>query len=127
MMRDEKEVSQKLLLLYNRTLQEFREKREKRCHSNCIFNRNGICTNLGRNKSSIYTCADDSTAKKCPVFENKHSDDHESDFNEIVSDPAMCGRIYPKMAILAWVLNGKPLDSVSRWERIKRFFKEIFE
>lgn len=122
-MRNESEIKQKVTELCDKHLQE--RKAQYLCQSflNCKYNERcrikqhgavGICHNedvLKKSRRAIYLCDDDKTAQKCKNYECKNTPESvEADFNEIIREPSKVGREYPKLAVLIWVLQQKPIE-----------------
>jgi len=108
-----------------------------RSPANCAFNEkarihgNGsidICL-LDEKKhsvgSGIFVCDSDDICEKCNFYICKNTEESvEKDFNDIIRNPSVCGKEYPKLAILLWVLEGdcrKP----KLIERIKSMIQRI--
>lgn len=57
--------------------------------------------------SGVFVCEDD-ICIKCPFFKCKNTEESVLfDFNKILRNPSLCGKEYPKLAILLWVLEGE--------------------
>lgn len=119
-MRSAQEVAEKLKILCDRRLAERMDKFLSVCHLNCAHNvryrvrgqgQVGFCMNDELRLSSrrkVIICDDKQTAHKCKFYKlAKTAEDVESDFREILRDPARCGQEYPKIAVLLWVLQGR--------------------
>lgn len=85
----------------------------------------GVCTEESIKKSvnsGIFVCDDMETCLNCFKYQNKHSEKSvEEDFNKVIRNPSLCGKEYPKLATLMWVLEGKVKKGIFR--KIIEWFK----
>jgi hypothetical protein len=57
--------------------------------------------------SGIFVCDSDEICEKCNFYSCKNTEESvEKEFNNIIRNPSVCGKEYPKLAILLWVLEG---------------------
>ncbi len=128
-MRSKEEVKAKFDDLYRRRLSQRREEFLKRTHLNCKHNvklrvkgigKCGFCRNpevLRRTKGAPFVCDEEEKAQRCKLYECINTPDAvKEDFEEILRNPARCGELYPKLAMMIWFLQ----DS-SRRNRLQRF------
>ena len=103
-------------------------------HLNCKHNcrhrvkgngRLGFCHSaevIEKSKSFVVVCNNKEMAEDCKYYECKNTEQSVlNDFNIILRDPSFCGKEYPKLAVLLWVLqeeNSKDKES----SRLRRFF-----
>ena len=119
-MKSEEEIAAKCKQLYEKILLERKQKFLAKNHLNCKFNvrhrvkQNGMvgfCTNesvTGETRRSFFVCNDEQVASCCQQYECLYTEEMvEKEFAELVADPARCGKEYPKLAVLIWVLHGK--------------------
>ena len=85
----------------------------------------GFCKNaqiIGENRNP-FVCDVEGTAKKCRLFECSNTPESvEEDFEKILRSPAICGEVYPKLAIMIWFLQ-----SSARVSRAKRFGNSVLD
>lgn len=118
-------------------MKERKRKSLLRSPSNCAFNEkirihgNGsteICL-LDEKKlsvgSGIFICDSEEICNKCKSYVCKNTEESiENEFRDIIRNPSVCGKEYPKLAILLWVLEGdcrKP----KLLERIKGIMRKV--
>lgn len=117
-MRNESDIALKYRELYAKYLAERRAKYLSKSHQNCYFNERhrvkqngmvGFCTNrevIEGTKRSFYVCNEEQTASVCPHFKSLHTEASvKQELDDIIKDPARCGKEYPKLAVLLWVLQ----------------------
>lgn len=140
-MREEQEVREKFRELRDRYLQERKQKFLSRCPINCVHNvrlrvkgkgQLGFCQNplvLSRASGKMFLCNDEDTARRCRVFSPKNTAESvERDFVGVLSSPSMCGREYPKLAMLIWFLQDIRVSGrLSRlWAEVRKVFISLF-
>ena len=73
----------------------------------------GFCTNreiIEGTRRSFYVCNEDSTAISCPQYRNINTEATiRQEMADIIKDPCRCGKEYPKLAMLLWVLQNPQL------------------
>ena len=137
-MRSEQEVIEKLKDVWHKCLE--RKKREYlNCgYKNCVYNircrvkGNGsvrFCSNPNmtdvKNKS-IFVCNQDGIARSCEYYKCKNTEGQVIDsFRDEVSNPSVCGKKYPKLAVLLWFLQKTPNVEYKPniFDRLKLLFK----
>lgn len=140
-MRQQDEIFTKYVELSTRKLRERMEKFLGRGYVNCIHNvrlnvrdngKVGFCQNpeLLSERKKVLVCNDDAFCLRCRHYHCKHTPEMVRDeFDAIISSPARCGEEYPKLAVLIWVLQGKPgIDNMKPASRgvlglFRRFLK----
>lgn len=98
--------------------QKFMKQRNRRTFRNCIHNRRccargGIdfdyCELKTQTKNGLlqklFICNKDSWVEQCSEFTNQPEEEISAEFHRIVSDPSSCGRHFPHLATLLWVLH----------------------
>ncbi len=121
-MKTEYEIEQKCREMYSRALAERKEKYLTKSHLNCSFNMRcrvkqngmvGFCTNqtiVDDTKRNFFVCNDERTAAECPLFKCAYTEASiKQELDDIIKDPARCGKEYPKLAVLLWVLQNSTL------------------
>ncbi len=123
-MRSEEEVTQKFYEGYNKALKSRREEYLSVCYLNCKNNARhrlqkhgmvGFCNNpqvTVKERTGVAFCNDDDTARSCPFFECRHTEESvREELEDIMRSPGRCGQDYPKLAILLWFLQRDNLKS----------------
>tara|TARA_R110000824_G_scaffold24779_2_gene86823 strand:- start:5343 stop:5771 length:429 start_codon:yes stop_codon:yes gene_type:complete len=121
-MRTEDEISAKCKHLIKKRWKERRLNFLSRKTINCEYRSEAKIKNVGKvfvcgNKEisckKIEVC-NDSRASGCPLFKCRNKEyDVEMEFDEILRNPSDCGRLYPKIAILLWILEGNIFLDIS--------------
>ena len=145
-MRTKEEITSKANEIFEAAKKEFIKSRTCRSFRNCRHNcsisprkigRINYCeskTNLeGENGDKLFICDTDEWAVKCQDFKCKNNEEQSNkDFMGIISDPSKCGRVFPKLSALLWVINnGKQqqiltVESTHRHEEEKDSGKETW-
>jgi len=135
-MRSESEIKQLCKQQYNKELKSRYKKYLDKSYMNCKHNRRNKIKNHGSvgfcfcdqildriGTKHPVICSDDDSMKKCDCFECIHTQESvKQDFEDIVSDPAKCGKEYPKLAVLLWVIQGKHETTLRGWlSKLMRF------
>lgn len=134
-MRQSDEVYEKFNEVFSRRLKERKEKYLCRSYMNCCYNeRNrvkgngqvGFCQNediLKKTRKPIVVCNDDDKAKECPCYDCLHTEESvHADFMEILRSPSRCGKDYPKLAVLIWVLYNE--EGKTRGQRLRNLVRK---
>lgn len=119
-MKNEQSVKNKFKELYDKTLKERIEKYQSKNHLNCIFNercriRNngmvGFCNNkeiLKETKKGFFVCNNEDTVFDCKEYQCFYTTDKiKKDLDDILKNPSLCGKEYPKLGVLLWVLQNE--------------------
>lgn len=110
----------------------------KRCLSrspdNCVNNKKkrihgvgsvGICMDTSKTSlfDQIFVCDNQQTCDECPIYKCRHTEESvNEDFNHIINDVSLCGKEFPKIAMIRWILDDSSIPAMpSKWSRIKRF------
>ena len=114
-MKTKKEIESKIQSLIQKELNKLYD--EKLCNNfqNCKHNykhkisgvqgRVGFCNNPCQEKKN-FVCSDNETSQSCPLFENKQTkEDVKKYFYDCLADPAKAGKMFPKLAVLIWVIQ----------------------
>lgn len=81
------------------------------CNEQCVIDKNNVIHKL-------FICNNDQWAQQCDKFKNKHDEEEvRREFENIIKDPVQCGKHFPSLAALLWVINDKRV-SVSWWKRL---------
>jgi len=117
-MRSRDEVIEKFRQLYAKHLKQMEGEYLSRQPINCVCNNRhrvrkqgivGFCSNqevLVGCKQFVFVCNDEETAKKCPYYSCKNTEETvRLAFDDILKNPAFCGQKFPKLAILIWFLQ----------------------
>ena len=137
-MKQKMEIKSKMLNLMERCLRERKKKNLLRSPNNCKFNDKlrihnngsvGVCllsTRKASYPSGIFVCDSQETCENCKDYFCKNTEESvEKDFNDIIRNPSICGKEYPKLAILLWVLEGGDCRKPKLTERIKSMIQGI--
>ena len=133
-MRDKSEVVDKFNDVRRKRLSEKKKECLNRCSQNCVFNvqmrvkgvsgKTGFCQNedilnrQGKGKK-LFVCDGEDHARRCSSYECAHTEESvEKDFDAIMRNPAKCGDVYPKLAMLIWFLQ-KDASVSGRFQRFK--------
>jgi len=88
----------------------------------------GICSFKSKDFSEgspIFVCDTKEICDECKSYLCKHTQESvETDFKGIIRNPSVCGKEYPKLAILLWVLEGDT-RKFKFFERIKANLKGL--
>ena len=133
-MRTEDEINAKCEYLIKKRWKERRSNFLSRKTINCEYRSEAkirnegkifICGNKEISCKKIEVC-NDSRASCCPLFKCRNREDEvETDFDAILRNPSDCGRLYPKIAILLWILEGNVFLGVSNKLPKCRFLRSI--
>jgi hypothetical protein len=96
----------------------FIKERLYKAHLNCVHNHRcvqrrldfhycSLKTDASKNMMNrLFLCEDEDWAKNCGDFKNKQTyAEAEAAFNEIIRSPSQCGKTFPHLAALIWVLS----------------------
>jgi hypothetical protein len=106
----------------------------KNCYYNTRFRvkdqgRVGFCQNksvLEKANVRVLVCNDDDFAGSCCEFLCRHTKESvRESFMRILESPARCGEVFPKLAVLLWVVQNKRKDHAV-WARTRGRFRAIF-
>jgi len=135
-MRSEQEVEAKFNDLYRRRLAQSMDKFLNCEPRNCIHNvrlrvrgvgKCGFCRNpevLKRTSGEPFVCDEEEKAKRCKLYQCINTPETvRKDFEEVLRNPARCGDVYPKLAILIWFLQDT--SRRSRYQRLKTALGEV--
>jgi hypothetical protein len=139
-MRTEQEIRLKFEEQFQKRLRERKKTYLSRKHENCRYNRrhrvrsNGMvsfchCPDvLDKSGSFVYVCNDDEVAKNCEYYECAHTKESvQRDFDDILSNPALCGQKYPKLAVLVWCLQKSGERHEGTTTRLGRLLRLIWK
>lgn len=119
-MRSKKEIAGKTKQIMDAARKDFIGKRSRRSYKNCDQNDFVLVRDIGKihycklkssfegneKISKLFTCNSDDWACRCPEYNCKNSlEDCSKAFVEIISSPSKCGKEFPKLSALLWVLN----------------------
>jgi len=124
-MRSKNEILERFYDLYQRRLNERKEKYLGVGHMNCKYNKknrvkeHGVIGFCGNDKvtnkfkrSSLVLCDSDDVAESCDKFVCKNTEASvEEDFVSIIKSPSRCGQEYPKLAVLIWILQDESITA----------------
>jgi len=122
--RTEAEIIDRFQKQYRRRRAERIAKYTRRTFRNCVHNQRvklrgkrptGFCTCSAvlekEGASRIVPCTGDDKALHCAHYKCKHTRESVvEDFLKVLGDPAKCGREYPKIAVMLWVLQNVNLE-----------------
>lgn len=120
-MKSKEEISHRLTKMLENASKERRKKFLSRAPSNCVYNKKkrihgngmiGICESESQHGvfDHIYVCDTDEICGDCPQYKCRNTvDSIEDDFNNILGNPSLCGKEYPKISMLLWVLEGETM------------------
>jgi len=67
----------------------------------------------------IFICDNEEFCKQCQHYKCKNTKESiEADFENILKDPSLCGKAYPKIAMLKWVIDGENVKKPTLLKRI---------
>ena len=124
-MRSKSSILERFYDLYQRRLKERKKKYLGKGHLNCKFNRKsrvkdygvlGFCGNdkitAKFNRKSLFLCDEDTVSENCDKFTCRNTEESvEEDFIKIIKSPSMCGKEYPKLAVLIWILQDESITA----------------
>lgn len=137
-MRDENEVLERFRQQYAKQLKKRETEYLGQGFLNCRFNarhrvknngRIGFCHNpdvIEKSAQFIVVCNDDDAARKCTCFECKHTKESvKTDMDEVLKNPAQCGKEYPRLAVLLWFLQRNADERTTKLGRLWRLVSGI--
>lgn len=129
-MKQESEIREKFYDILNKEFKKRLHLYLSRKYINCKYNvrfdvkdhgKVGFCRNqkvLDQSIRNTFVCSDEYSCDNCVYYECKHTEESiKSDFECIIKDPAVCGREYPKLAVLIWLFSDD--QKVSKYDRFK--------
>jgi len=138
-MQTEEKVRERFDELYERELRKKKKEFLSCDYRNCRYNTRykvkgngfiGFCLNpkiLSKTKHSMRICNDAESAKACSEYQCLHIEESITrKFHDELKSPSICGKKYPKLAVLLWFLQQIPNEGQSRWERFQYHLRECF-
>jgi len=119
-LRTKQEIVEKVRQIISAAREDFIARRTEKSYRNCKNNDFVLARRIGKifyckTKSvflengeinKLFTCDSDEWSCKCEEFECKNeSENCVEDFDKIVSSPSQCGKEFPRLSALLWVLN----------------------
>jgi len=133
-MRNQKEIREQFDKQFIKRLKQRKLEYLSVSHLNCKHNcrhrvkgngRLGFCHNskvIEQSKSFVVVCNNQEMAESCKCYECKNTEQSVlDDFNKILRDPSLCGKEYPKLAVLLWALQ-KENSNDEKSSRLRRLF-----
>lgn len=138
-MKTEEQIKNKVEKVFQKRLEQRKEKYLGRHYRNCLFNLqkdiDGIehcfCTNTSNPKVQselISFCEEADVCDKCDFYSCKHTEKSvEEQFIQDIANPSTCGIKEPKLAVLLWVLNGSEKNEEDCEVKKEGFFASLLK
>ena len=143
-MKTEEQIKQKIEQLFQKRLDQRKEKYLGKHYRNCLYNfskeidgiEHFFCANVENpevKSEIIFLCENSETCQKCNNYVCKHTEESvKLEMMNDISDPSVCGVKEPKLAVLLWVLRDENNEEAKKEIKEEKknsafgFLKQIF-